>query len=104
MAKKNAKHVEAALKRITEAHHIDAVVEAIIREMGGVRMLARTFKDEFHKADPGSPVKARMLDALLNLLEARSKTVNEDTLDLIDDEDLSRLAEELMEDSEDART
>lgn len=100
MPKKNKAQVTAALKKITEAHHIDAVMEAIVREFGGVRRLAKTFKEEFAAADPGSPVKARMLDALITMLENRSKTDHAEQLDLIDDEDLERLAQELMEDED----
>lgn len=107
MTKSKRKSVlEAAIKKMTEGHHIDSVIEAIVKEMGGVKRLAQTFKEEFHKAPEGSPVKARMMDVLLNMLESRSKTDHSDTIELLDDEDLERVARELMEEgeSEDART
>ena len=106
MPKKSKAQIEAALKKITEAHHIDAVMEAIVKEMGGIRRLAKVFKEEFHGAVPGSPIKARMLDTLLGMLENRSKVDHSETLELIDDEDLTRLhselVEQLMEGDEDA--
>jgi hypothetical protein len=102
MPKKSRAQIDAALKKITEAHHIDAVMEAIVKEMGGIRKLARIFKEEFHGAVPGSPIKARMLDTLLGMLENRSKTDHSEALELVSDEDLARLAEQLMEGEEDA--
>ena len=96
--KKNKKTVEAALRRIVESEHIDAVVEAIVKQFGGTKKLAETFHKEFNSAPEGSPVKARMLDALLQMLESRSKEDHSEQLDLLEDEDLERLAQELMED------
>ncbi len=98
--KKDSRKVEAAIVRIAQSHHIDSVVEAIVREMGGVKELARIFKLEFDLAPPGSPVKARMLDALLTILESRSTEDNEETIDLLDDDDLRRVAGELMEEDD----
>ena len=97
MAKKNKNKINAALKKITESHHIDALVQAIVSEMGGVKALAKTFKTEFTDSPTGSPVKARMLDALMTMIETRSKDDQAETMELISDEDLDRVIEELME-------
>lgn len=101
--RKSKLKAEQAIQKIASSHHIDSVVEQIVGAMGGPKELARIFKLEFDLAPPGSPVKARMLDALLQILESRSKDDNEASLDLLDDEDLRRVASELMEeDVEDA--